>query len=64
MSPVEHPYFEGSAVVSQHTEAPLVPVQLFHVRNISMKYLSMFVTDGAKILREEVLGTILHPIAL
>jgi hypothetical protein len=50
MSPVEHP----SVVVSQHTEAPLALVLLFHVGNVLMKSLSVFVTDGVKILREEV----------
>jgi hypothetical protein len=45
---------EGPAVVNQHTEAPLALVSLFHVRNVLMKSLSVLVTDGAKILREEV----------
>jgi hypothetical protein len=45
---------EGPAVVSQHTEAPLALVLLFHVVNVLMKSLSVLVTDGAKILREEV----------
>jgi hypothetical protein len=45
---------EGPAAVSQHTEAPLALVPLFHGVNILMKSLSVLVTDGAKILREEV----------
>jgi hypothetical protein len=45
---------EGPAVVSQHTEAPLVLVPLFHVGNVLIKSLSELVTDGAKILREDV----------
>jgi hypothetical protein len=45
---------EGPAVVSQHTEAPLTLVPLFHVGNILMISPSVLVTDGAKILREEV----------
>jgi hypothetical protein len=45
---------EGPAVVSQHTEAPLALVPLFHVGNVLMKSLSVLVTDGTKILREEV----------
>jgi hypothetical protein len=45
---------EGPAVVSQHTEAALALVPLFHVGNVLMKSLSMLVTDGSKILREEV----------
>jgi hypothetical protein len=45
---------EDLAVVSQHTEAPLALVPLFHVGNVLMKSLSVLVTDSAKILREEV----------
>jgi hypothetical protein len=45
---------EGPAVVSRHTVAPLALVPLFHVGNVLMKSLSVLVTDGAKILREEV----------
>jgi hypothetical protein len=45
---------EGPAVVNQQTEAPLALVPLFHVGNVLMKSLSVLVTDGAKILREEV----------
>jgi hypothetical protein len=45
---------EGPAVVRQHTEAPLALVSLFHVVNVLMKSLSVLITDGAKILREEV----------
>jgi hypothetical protein len=45
---------EGPVVVSQHTEAPLALVPLFHVGNVVMKSLSVLVTDGANILREEV----------
>jgi hypothetical protein len=45
---------EGPAVVSQHTEAPLALVSLFHIGNVLMKSLSVLITDGAKILREEV----------
>jgi hypothetical protein len=44
---------EGPAVVIQHTEATLVLIPLFHVVNVLMKSLSVLVTDGAKILREE-----------
>jgi hypothetical protein len=47
---------ERPAVVSQHTEAPLALVPLFRVGNVLMKSLSVLVTDGAKILREEVLS--------
>jgi hypothetical protein len=45
---------EGPAVVSQHTEVPIALVPLFHVGNVLIIYLSVLVTDGAKILREEV----------
>jgi hypothetical protein len=45
---------EGPAVVNQHTEPPLALVPLFHVGSVLMKSLSVLVTDGAKILREEV----------
>jgi hypothetical protein len=45
---------EVPAVVDQHTEDPLALVPLFHVGNVLMKSLSVLVTDGAKILREEV----------
>jgi hypothetical protein len=45
---------EGPAVVSQHTKAPLALVSHFHVGNVLMKSLSELVTDGTKILREEV----------
>jgi hypothetical protein len=47
---------EGPAVVSQHTEAPLALVPLYHVGNVLMKSLFVLVTDGAQILREEVLS--------
>jgi hypothetical protein len=50
----KHFSLEGPAVVSQHTEAPLALVPLFHVVNVLMKPLSVLVTDGTKILREEV----------
>jgi hypothetical protein len=45
---------EGPAVVSQHTEAPLALVLFIHVGNVLMKSLFVLVTDGAKILKEEV----------
>jgi hypothetical protein len=45
---------EGPAVVTQHTEATLDLVPLFHVGNVMMKSLSVLITDGTKILREEV----------
>jgi hypothetical protein len=47
---------EGPGVVSQHTEAQFALVPLLHVGNVLMKSLSVLVTDGAKILREEVLS--------
>jgi hypothetical protein len=47
-------YVACGTVFSQHTEASLALVPSFHVGNILMKYLSVLVTVGAKILREEV----------
>jgi hypothetical protein len=55
---------EGPAVVRQHTEAPLALVPLFHVVNVLMKSLSVLVTDGAKIHREEVLSESLRNVLL
>jgi hypothetical protein len=55
---------DGPAVVNQHTEAPLALVPLFHVVNVPMKSLSVLVTDGAKILREESLSESLRNVHL
>jgi hypothetical protein len=53
-------FLEGPAVVSQHTEAPLALVSLFHVVNVLMKSLSVLVTDGAKILGRSVSESLIN----